>query len=177
MSDLVDPKPIGDRQLLDSRHHFGDSRGKFGRKLIQIMQNWRETHRKKDAYDKTHSGDDEKDRCCLRWPLSADIGLHDAADDRHQNCGKQSADINKDDLFHQQPRKRKGQQNRKGEENMSANKTAGSFLVRSQLGSFWQMLILLNNKYLDVDIMPLCGLAEGVQNMVQPGKDGFYRFL
>jgi hypothetical protein len=144
--------------MVEPRHHPLNPLRKFRGELVEIMENRRQAYGQKDAHDKGYGGYKKKDGSGLGGSAAAKVGHHDASDDRHQNGGEQGADVDDDDLFHQQPGKAESQQKSKGEEDVSAYDAAGLLLVRGEIGRLRQLFLLWSDATaLDADSLPLEG--------------------
>ncbi len=60
--DVIDSQTVGDRELVDARHHLRNAGRKVSRELVEVVKDRRKADRQKDTDDEGHAGDEQKDR-------------------------------------------------------------------------------------------------------------------
>ena len=107
----------------------GEALREFGGELLQVTENGRQAEGEEDGEGEQYGGDEDEDGDSARGMAAADGEVGDAVDDGHQDDGKESGDVEHQELFAERPAEGDEQEDEEGEEDVAANAETGRFGV------------------------------------------------
>jgi hypothetical protein len=103
LGDGVNAEPVGERDSFEFGDDVGDALRELVGELAQVADDGRQAGGEEEREDGGDADDQQADGDGSRGTVAADVELRDARDGRHENYGKEGADVENQKLFFEGP--------------------------------------------------------------------------
>jgi hypothetical protein len=102
-SEGVKTHAVSKGNVLEMGDDAGETLGEFGAEVAEVSHERGKADSEKDGEDEDDSDDEKNDSYGAAGPVLADGGVHDAADNGHEDNGEKGTDVDDEEFFTEFP--------------------------------------------------------------------------